>query len=128
MKRLWQQIARTSNEIYRRTQKRKATAKEKELLNEIKKLMGGVDPKKRMLKKYKESWTDKLRYKNIKLQKLIETGRRIMDNANFERDQNNFFKKVEGATEHVGQILEMEKFFKFWGDIWEEYDRTTEMP
>ena len=46
MKRLWQQIARTSNEIYRRTQKRKATAKEKELLNEIKKLMGGVDSKK----------------------------------------------------------------------------------
>ena len=125
MKRLRQQIARTSNEIYRRTQKRKATAKEKELLNEIN---GWGRFKKRMLKKYKESWTDKLRYKNIKLQKLIETGRRIMDNANFERDQNNFFKKVEGATEHVGQILEMEKFFKFWGDIWEEYDRTTEMP
>ena len=81
-----------------------------------------------MLKKYKESWTDKLRYKKIKLQKLIETGRRIMDNANFERDQKNFFKKVEGATEHAGQILEMEKFVKFWGDIWEEYDRTTEMP
>ena len=125
MKRLWQQIARTSNEIYRRTQKRKATAKEKELLNETN---GWGRSKKRMLKKYKESWTDKLRYKKIKLQKLIETGRRIMDNANFERDQKNFFKKVEGATEHAGQILEMEKFVKFWGDIWEEYDRTTEMP
>ena len=29
MKRLWQQIATTSNDIYRRTHKRKATAKEK---------------------------------------------------------------------------------------------------
>ena len=53
MKILKQQIARTSNEIYRRTQKRKATAKQKELLNEIKKLMGGVDPVTKMLREYK---------------------------------------------------------------------------
>ena len=39
-----------------------------------------------------------------------------MDNANFERDQKNFCKK-EGSTEHVGQILEMKKFVKFWGGI-----------
>ena len=38
--------------------KRKATAKERELLNELKKLMGGVT---RILKVYKESWIDKLR-------------------------------------------------------------------
>ena len=61
--------------------------------------------------------TDKFRYKKIKLQKLIEKGRRIMDNVNFERDQKNFFKKVEGGTENVGQIPEIEKFVKFWGDI-----------
>ena len=41
--------------------KRKATAKERELLNELKKLMGGVDPITRILKVYKESWIDKLR-------------------------------------------------------------------
>ena len=40
MKRLRKQIARANNEIYRRTKKRKATAKEKELLHELKKLMG----------------------------------------------------------------------------------------
>ena len=44
IKRLWQQIARTSNEIYQRTQKEKATNSEKELLNKHKKLMGVVDP------------------------------------------------------------------------------------
>ena len=61
--------------------------------------MGGVDPTTRMLKEYKESWIEKVRYKKIKLQKLVERGRRIMDNANFERDQKNFFKKVEEGTE-----------------------------
>ena len=43
MKRHRHNIARTSNEIYRRTQKRKATAKEKELLNKLKKLMGEIE-------------------------------------------------------------------------------------
>ena len=97
-------------------------------MNELQKLMGGVDPTTRTLKKYKESWNNKLRYKKIKFQKLIETGRRIMDNANFERDKRNLFKKIEGGVEHVGQIPEIEKFVKFWGDIWEEDDRTPEIP
>ena len=66
--------------------------------------------------------------KKIKIQKLIERGRRILDNANSERDQKNFFKKVEGGTEYVGQILEMKKLVKFWGDIWEKDDRKPEMP
>ena len=40
-----------------------------------------------------QSWIDKFIHKKIKLQKLIERNRRIMDNANFERDQKNFLKK-----------------------------------
>ena len=60
-------------------------------------------------------------------QKLIERSRRKMDNVNFERDQKNFFKKVERGTEHVGQIPEMEKFVKFWKGICEKDDRTPEM-
>ena len=39
MRRLRQQIARASNEIYQRTQKRKATAKKKVVSNELKKLI-----------------------------------------------------------------------------------------
>ena len=97
-------------------------------MNELKKLMGGADPPTRMLKEYKESWIDKLRYKKVKLQRFIGRGRQIMDNANYERDKKNFFKKVEGGTKHVGQIPEMAKFVKFWGDIWEKDDRTPEMP
>ena len=110
MKRLRQQMARASNEIYQRTQKRKVTSKEKELLNELKKLMGGGDPTTEMLKQYKEYWIKKLRYKKTKLQKLIERSRQIMDNANFDGDQKNFFKKVERGTDHKGQTPEMEKF------------------
>ena len=51
-----------------------------------------------------------------------------MDNANSGRHQKNFFKKVEEGTKHVGQIPKMEKFIKFWGEIWEKDDRTPEMP
>ena len=40
--------------------------------------------------------------------------------------RRTFLKKVWG-TEHVGQIPEREKFNKFWGDIWEKYDRIPEM-
>ena len=72
MKILRQQIARISNDIYRRTQKRSATTKKKELLNELKKLMGGVDLTTRTLNEFKESWIDKLRNKKVKLQRFIE--------------------------------------------------------
>ena len=97
-------------------------------MNELKKLMDGVDPTTRMVKEHKESWIDKLRCQKVKIQRFIETGRRIMDNANFERDQKKFLKKVEGGTKHVRQILEMEKSFKFWGDIRGKDDRALEMP
>ena len=54
VKRLRQQIARASNEIFRRTQNRIATAIERGLLNELKKLMGVADTMAGMLKQYKE--------------------------------------------------------------------------
>ena len=98
--------------------KKKAIAKERELLNELKKLMSRVDPTTRMLKVYKESWIDKLRYKKVKFQRFIEKGRRIMDNATFERDQKNLFMKVGGETKHVGKLPEMEKFVKSLGETY----------
>ena len=36
-----------------------------------------------------------------------------MDNANFERDQKNFSKKVEESTEHEGQTPETDTFIEF---------------
>ena len=51
-----------------------------------------------------------------------------MDNSNFEGDQENFFKMIEGGTTHVGQIPEMEKFVRICGDIWDKDDITCEVP
>lgn len=82
-----------------------------ELLNGLKKIMDRAYPTIiQMLKQYKGSWTDKLRYRKIKLQKLIEKSRQIIDNANSERGLKNLFKTVEIGTHHVSQMQEMAKF------------------
>ena len=81
-----------------------------------------------VLTKYKEVWIDKLRYKRLKLVKMIESGKRIMDKNIFERDHKNFFKRIEDSTEYEGAMPEMDKFVKFWVGIWEKDDRTPNMP
>ena len=81
-----------------------------------------------VLMKHKEIWIDKLRCKRVKLVKMIERGKRIMDNNIFERDQKNFFKRIEDSTEYEGAMPQMDKFVKFWGGIWEKYDRKPNMP
>ena len=59
---------------------------------------------------------------------MTERGKRILDNAIFERDQKSFFRKIESITSHEGQIPEIEKFVEFSGGIWEKEERTPEMP
>ena len=90
--------------------------------------MDGCEPATSTIRMYKEQWIDKLRYKKIKLQKMIERGKRIRDNATFERDPKSFFRKIESSTSHEGQIPDIEKFVEFWGGIWEKEERTPEMP
>ena len=51
---------------------------------------------------------------------MIERGKRIRNNATFERDQKSFIRKLESSTSHEGQIPEIEKFVEFWGGIWEK--------
>ena len=79
--------------------------------------MNLTEPTAPVLMKHKEGWIDKLRYKRVKLVKMIERGKRIMDNNIFERDQNNFFKRIEGSTKYEVAMPEMDKFVKFWGSI-----------
>ena len=59
---------------------------------------------------------------------MIKRGKRIRDNATFERDQKSFFRKIESSTSHEGQIPNIEKFVELWGGIWEKEERTPEMP
>lgn len=87
MKVLKQNIARAGNELHRRKQKRKATDKEKKISKDLKHQMAKSDTTSENIRIYKEKWLDQLRYKKVKLEKMIERGNRIKDNANFEKDQ-----------------------------------------
>ena len=46
--------------------------------------MHGTKPATLVPRMYNETWIVKLRYKRVKLQKVIEKSKRIMDNASFE--------------------------------------------
>ena len=86
IKQLRQLISRISNEIYRRKQRRKGTLKEKKILKQLKKAMNETELTTSALMKHKEVWIDNLRYKRVKLAKMIERGKRIMDSNIFERE------------------------------------------
>ena len=60
MKQLRQKIARVSNEMHRRKEKRKATKREKRNFADLKKQMGGVTATNAALASYKEIWIDQL--------------------------------------------------------------------
>ena len=128
MKVLRQSIARAGNELYRRRQKRKATEKEKKILKDLKQQMEESDTTSKNIRRYNEKWLDQLRYKKMKLEKMIERGNRIKDNANFEKDQKAFFKTLEAKTVYEGEPPRMEKFVEFWAGIWEKDEKTPEMP
>ena len=97
------------------------------ILKQLKKTMNETEPTTSVLMKHKERWIDKLRHKRVKLVKMIERGKRIIDNNIFERDQKNFLKMVEDSIEYEGAIPKMGKFVKFWGGIWGKDDRTPNM-
>ena len=79
-----------------------------------------------VLMKHKEAWIDKIRWKQVKLVKMIERGKR--NNNIFEEDQKNFCKRIEDSTEYERAMSEIDKFVKFWEGIWEKDDRTSNMP
>ena len=59
---------------------------------------------------------------------MIERGKRIIDNSIFEREQNNFLKRIEDSMEYEGAMAEMGEFVKCLGGILEKDDRTPNMP
>ena len=127
MKKLRQDIAKSGNELHRRKQQRKATKKEKRIIIELKTKIE-KETTSRNLRTAKEQWLDKLRYKKIKLDKCIEKRRRKQDNLMFQRDQKSFFRSLEAEEKKEGELPTMEKFVEFWGGIWEQSERTPNMP
>ena len=128
MKRLRQDIARTGNELHRRKQRRKATKREKEIINQLRASMDGKEVTLGNLRAAKEQWLDKLRYKKVKLDKYVEKGNRKKDNIIFQKDQKSFSHTLEKVEKHEGEMPEMEKFVEFWGGIWEQNEPTPNMP
>ena len=80
------------------------------------------------LRKVREIWLDQMRYKKVKLAKYMEKRRRKQDNIMFQRDQKGFFWTLEEDGTREREMLEMDKFVDFWGDIWERKERTPYMP
>ena len=128
MKRLRQDIARVGNELHRRKQRRKATKREKEIINQLRASMDGKEVTSGNLRAAKEQWLDKLRYKKVKLDKYVEKGNKKKDKIMFQKDQKSFFRMLEKVEKHEGEMPEMEKFVEFWGGIWEQNEPTPNMP
>ena len=86
MKRLRQDIARAGNELHKRKQRRKATKREKEIINQLRASMDGKEVTSGNLRAAKEQWLDKLRYKKVKLDKYVEKGNKKKDNIMFQKE------------------------------------------
>jgi hypothetical protein len=119
IKELRQDIARTSNELHRRRQRRKASEREKQILKKLETKMNQSKVTSDNLRIMKEQCIDKQRYKKIKLEKCIEKRRKKQDNFLFQRDQKSFFKKFEGNVTREGKMPGINKFVEFWRGIWE---------
>ena len=61
------------------------------------------------------------------LKKMIDRGKRFMNNNIFERDQKNFFEGIEDSTEYEEAMPKMDMFVKFWEGIWEKDDLTPDL-
>ena len=79
---LHQIVAKTSNELYRRRQQRKATKKGKEIIKKLRVLID-KDTTNYNLRNAREQWLDKLTCKKIKLAKCEEKWRRKQNNIIF---------------------------------------------
>ena len=90
--------------------------------------MNNKDVTSRNLRTAKEQWIDKLRYKKVKLEKFVEKRKRKQDNFMFHHDQKGFFRTLEADITREGEMPDMDKFVEFWGGIWEQNERTPNMP
>ena len=127
MKELRQNIARASNEIHQRKQRRKATLKKEKILKELKEKMH-KEAATCNLRIVKEQCVDNLRYKTVTLEKYVENRKRKLDNIMFQKHLGAFFIKLEEKSNRKGQMPEMDKFIEFWGGIWKRRELTPYMP
>ena len=99
--------------------KREKQQKKKDF-KELKTQNGGVRHNIKEHYMYNKDWMDQLRCKKMKLEKMIERGNGMKDNANFEKDKKGFFKTLQEEIVFEGEPPPMEQFVDFWAGIWEK--------
>ena len=120
LKELRQLVARVSNEIYRRTKRRKATKKEKVIFRQLVSKANNSMNCKQQLQQAKEKWLEELRYTKVKMEKMKSRDGKIRDNNLFRDNQSQFYRSIEDKQENQGKVPDIEKFVKFWAGIWED--------
>ena len=128
IKELRQWIARISNELHRRKQRRKATNKEKKILKDLGKMMRADNIPNSDLVKKKEEMLDEMRYQQVTLNKLQTRAKKIKDNKMFVASEGSFYRDLRQSGEREGQVPAVDKFVDFWSNIWEDDSVTTTRP
>ena len=125
MKMLRQYIARTANEIHQRKIWRKATNKEKKILENLKIRANSDLSSLRELLAAKEKWSDELRSKKVKLEKIVARDKRIRNcYYMFVRNEGTFYRQTKKLEKQVGRVPSINKFTDFWAGIWEDDSKT----
>ena len=104
MKMLRQYIARAANEIHWRKIWRKATNKEKKILENIKRRANSDLSSLRELLAAKEKWLDELRSKKVRLEKIVARDKRIKNNNMFVRNEGTFYRQTKKLEKQVGRV------------------------
>ena len=102
IKEMKQILAWTSNKINRRKIKRESAKKEKEILQKLKKWADQQLNRNEAL--------DKLRYRNIKMNRIKIKNARIRN--------NNMFQENVSTNQLKGRVPKMKIFQEFWAGIW----------
>ena len=124
IKEMRQIIAWSSNEIHRRKIKRKATKKEKSILQELREWADQQLNRNEDLVLVKEKALDELRYRKVNLIRMKIRDARIRNNRMFKEDEGMFYRNSQGTSEKKGKIPKIEKFEDFWAGIWEDNTKT----
>ena len=124
IKEVRQVVAWAANELNRRKIKRKATKKEKKIMQKLEKWADQQIKRNDELLYVKERALDELRYRKVKLERTRSRYAKIRNNRMFEEDQAIVFRKMQGAKEKKGKVPKIKKLEDFWAGIWEDETQT----
>ena len=124
IKEVRQVVAWAANELNRRKIKRKATKKEKKIMQKLEKWADQQIKRNDEMLNVKERALDEPRYRKVKLERTRSRDAKLQNNRMFEEDQAIFFRKTQGAKEKKGKVPKIKEFEDFWAGIWEDETQT----